>query len=51
MVDVGWGRTLGRSLGTWVLVPALPQDTSITLRKPLALWVLVTSSNPGLDDF
>ena len=48
MVGVDWRRTLGRSLKTWVLVSALPRDTSVTLRKSLATWVSMTSSNPPL---
>lgn len=49
VVTVGWERTLGRSLETWVLVPALSQDTSVILSKLFAPWVLVTSSKPYLD--
>ena len=48
MVGVVWERTLSKSLKTWVLVSALPQDTSGTLSKSLAPWVLTTSSNAHL---
>ena len=48
MVGMGWERTLRRSLKTWVLVSALPQDTSDILSKSLAPWILMTSSNAHL---